>query len=182
MIFATRSSRQKRASSRQKILRKYRDQRFPVRSSLSAFFIMPPPFYFTYCSMFWWKNICKKREQKIPSSFEKAGSRHMPSYFMTYVIVIYESMIHKTTNSISLKACSEQLTHSETFLLYLIHLDSTWCLFPWIVLRHLWKSCICLITPSSKNRKIHSLLTACSYFYHWFFRFRYSIYWGSSLT
>lgn len=31
----------------------------------------------------------------------------MPSYFMTYVIVIYESMIHKTTNNISLKACSD---------------------------------------------------------------------------
>lgn len=39
----TRRSRQKRASSRPKIPRTYRDQRFPFRSSLSLFFIMPLP-------------------------------------------------------------------------------------------------------------------------------------------
>lgn len=40
----TRSSRQKRANSKPKILRKYRvTNAFPSRSSLSAFFIMPLP-------------------------------------------------------------------------------------------------------------------------------------------
>lgn len=53
------------------------------------------------------KNVESAHAQKIPPSFGKAGSQHMPSYFMTYVIVIYESMMHKTTNNISLKGCSD---------------------------------------------------------------------------
>ena len=84
MIFATRRSRQKRASSIPKIMRKYRDQRFPFRSSLSLFFIMPPPFYFTYCSMFWWKNICKKREQKNPACLWESGMERQASCWKSF--------------------------------------------------------------------------------------------------
>lgn len=75
----TRRSRQKRASSRPKIPRTYRDQRFPFRSSLSLFFIMPLP------SCFLLIVACTDQRKHGEKAHEKQGlyasQGHDLSYF-----------------------------------------------------------------------------------------------------